>query len=94
MWEGTAADRSPLEQLAQAAVAHPGLTGAVVITTAQAGGPSFESAARSLERNIGVPVRVVYRNALMRLLVAHASDAPNVAAIDAHESTVSIDSWQ
>lgn len=50
MWEGVATDPHPLRQLATAASAWPGLTGAIVITTAESTSTSFDAEARARSR--------------------------------------------
>lgn len=73
MWDGAADDPEPFTQLAEAARNYPGLTGVVVMTTAERTTTSFEAAATSLEAQIGIPVRVLDRSALIRLFLAHAA---------------------
>lgn len=80
MWDGVAVDQQPLEQLRLAHTTWHGITGGVVITTAERIDPSFLHAARQLEEQTAMCVKIVARREVLGLLarelpaiVAHAA---------------------
>jgi hypothetical protein len=78
MWKGTASSPVPIQQLARAFRSLPGITGGVVLTTAEACSPEFLNAATALEQETGLPVRVLTRSAVLDLILSqgHAQTHP------------------
>jgi hypothetical protein len=69
MWSGVAADTSPIEQLARSFEALPGITAGVVMTTADSCSADFIAAAKSLQQQAAIPVRVLTRDAVLNLIL-------------------------
>jgi len=71
MWQGVAESHEPLDQIARAARRWR-LTGGVIITSASTTSDEFDRAAVTLSADLGIPIRVVCRQELMRLLLSQA----------------------
>jgi hypothetical protein len=71
MWSWDADWTRPLEQIRQASVAYEGITGGVILSTSERVSERFEEHRRKLETELRIPIRVVLRQELVRLFVAH-----------------------
>jgi hypothetical protein len=78
MWQGVADNHEPLGQIARAARRWR-LTGGLIITSASTTSAEFDCAAAALSTDLGIPVRVVCRQELVRLLLSHTSHAAPTA---------------
>ena len=71
MWTWDASWTRPLEQIKQAVDAYPGITAGVILSTSERVTAEFEAARQRLEQELGIPIRVVLRTALLRLFLQH-----------------------
>jgi hypothetical protein len=71
MWSWDADWTRPLEQIRQASGAYEGITGGVILSTSERTSERFEEHRRRLESELRIPIRVVLRQELVRLFVAH-----------------------
>jgi hypothetical protein len=71
MWSWDADWTRPLEQIRQASGAYEGITGGVILSTSERVSERFEEHRRKLEAELRIPIRVVLRQELVRLFVAH-----------------------
>jgi len=71
MWSWDADWTRPLEQIRQASGAYEGITGGVILSTSERVSERFEEHRRKLEAEVRIPIRVVLRQELVRLFVAH-----------------------
>jgi len=71
MWEGGAGWERPLNQIREAHQSYPLVTSAIILTTATHEEPSFEQARFALEKELGIPVRTICRDELLRLFLRH-----------------------
>ncbi len=71
MWEWEAGWTRPLEQIRQAYYAYAGITAGVILSTAEQTTQEFEQARQQLEADLHIPVRVVLRKELLRLLITY-----------------------
>jgi hypothetical protein len=71
MWSWDADWTRSLEQIRQASGAYEGITGGVILSTSERVSERFEEHRRKLEAEVRIPIRVVLRQELVRLFVAH-----------------------
>lgn len=71
MWEGDADWVRPLDQIRRAVDSYDGITSGVVLSTAERVTEKFEQARAKLEKELGLPVRVLLRAELLRLFIQH-----------------------
>ena len=77
MWSWDADWIRPLEQIRQAYDAYDGITGGVILSTSERVTDRFETQRAQLEADLRIPVRVILRDELVRLFLAHL---PRLAA--------------
>jgi predicted Mrr-cat superfamily restriction endonuclease len=77
MWDLETAWTRPLEQIREAYNSYDGITSAVIISTTDGASEDFEKARRALENEIHIPVRMIFKKELLRLLITHL---PNVVS--------------
>lgn len=71
MWTWDAAWTRPLEQIKKACQSYEGITSGVILSTSERVTPEFEAARAKLQKEIGLPVRVILRRELLRLFIQH-----------------------
>lgn len=71
MWSWDADWTRPLDQIRQASGAYEGISGGVILSTSERTSERFEEHRRHLESELRIPIRVVLRQELVRLFVAH-----------------------
>jgi hypothetical protein len=71
MWSWDADWTRPLDQIRQASGAYEGISGGVILSTSERTSERFEDHRRRLESELRIPIRVVLRQELVRLFVAH-----------------------
>lgn len=71
MWEWDAAWTRPLEQIREAYSAYEGITAGAIMATCERATPEFENARTTLEKELGIPIRLILRRELLHLLIAH-----------------------
>jgi hypothetical protein len=71
MWTWAAGWTRPLQQIKQACQSYEGITSGVILSTSERVTPEFEVARANLQKELGLPVRVVLRRELLRLFIQH-----------------------
>lgn len=71
MWTWDADWARPLEQIKKACQSYEGITSGVILSTSERATPKFEAARAKLQKELGLPVRVVLRQELLRLFIQH-----------------------
>ena len=71
MWSWDADSTRPLDQIRQAYGDYEGITGGVILSTSERVSERFDEHRRKLEGELRIPIRVVLRQELVRLFVAH-----------------------
>lgn len=69
MWEWDAAWTRPLDQIKQACLAYEGITAGVIISTSKRTTPEFDNACTLLRSELGIPIRVILRQELLRKVI-------------------------
>lgn len=70
MWDWDADSTSPLHQLRQAFESYD-ITSGVVMTTSEKTTDSFEEERKQLEVDLGIPIKVITRKELIKLILTH-----------------------
>jgi hypothetical protein len=83
MWEGKASWTHPLNQIRKAVESYEGITSGVVISTTEGVTDEFEQARVKLEKELGIPVRILLRRDVLRLFIRHL---PGLVAPDGGEA--------
>ena len=84
MWEGDADWTRPLEQIRRAVDSYEGITSGVILSTAERATARFEEERVKLQKELGLPVRVLLRHELLRLFIRHL---PSLVADSAERIT-------
>lgn len=71
MWTWDAGWTRPLQQIKKACQSYEGITSGVILSTSERVTPEFEAARVKLQKELGLPVRVVLRRELLRLFIQH-----------------------
>jgi hypothetical protein len=61
----------PLQQIKKACQSYEGITSGVILSTSERITPDFEAARAKLQKELGLPVRIVLRRELLRLFIQH-----------------------
>ncbi|MGK4008376.1 hypothetical protein WMF31_37535 [Sorangium sp. So ce1036] len=80
MWTWDADWTRPLEQIKKACQSYEGITSGVILSTSERVTQDFEAAREKLQKELGLPVRVVLRQELLRLFIQHL---PKLVAAEA-----------
>ncbi|WP_437713010.1 restriction endonuclease [Sorangium sp. So ce448] len=80
MWTWDADWTRPLEQIKKACQSYEGITSGVILSTSERVTPAFEAERAKLQKELGLPVRVVLRQELLRLFIQHL---PTLVAAEA-----------
>ncbi|WP_433937856.1 hypothetical protein AB3662_43150 [Sorangium cellulosum] len=70
----------PLQQIKKACQSYEGITSGVILSTSERATSEFEVARAKLQKELGLPVRVVLRRELLRLFIQHL---PKLVAAEA-----------
>lgn len=62
----------PLDQIRHAAGSYEGITSAIIIATSEKSSKEFEEARRQLEKELHIPINMIYRSRLLRLFFANS----------------------
>ncbi|MDC0750004.1 restriction endonuclease [Polyangium mundeleinium] len=71
MWSWDTDWTRPLQQIKKACQSYEGITSGVILSTSERVTPGFETARTELQKELGLPVRVVLRRELLRLFIHH-----------------------
>lgn len=71
MWDGDADWERPLEQIRRAVDSYEGITSGVILSTAERATKRFDAARVKLQKELGVPVRLLLRRELIQLFIKH-----------------------
>jgi hypothetical protein len=74
MWQWEMNWTRPLQQIEEAYAAYEGITAGAILSTSERMTPEFEAAWAELETRLRIPIRVVLREDLLRLFIAHLPD--------------------
>lgn len=85
MWTWDTNWTRPLNQIRRAHQSYEGITSGVILSTSERVTPAFEAERTKLEKELGIPVRVVLRRELLRLFIQHL---PKLAPLEAEPETV------
>ena len=71
MWTWDAGWTRPLQQIKKACQSYEGITSGVILSTSERVTPEFEAVRAKLQKELGLPVRVILRRELLRLFIQH-----------------------